>query len=223
MKILLLEDEIMLQNSIQEYLITLGHECLVFSNGKQAFKEIQNNCYDLFLFDINVPGINGLDLFLQIKSTNCFTPVLFITASIDITSISKAFDLGASDYIKKPFHLKELSIRIEKIQNEKITYENEHIILSQNYSYSKTTKTLHYNKQKQELTKKQHDIIKCLCSNINNTMSVDLLRQYVWDHNIVSDATIRTEISRLRKILNEDFIVNQKGLGYKIKRYSKII
>jgi len=220
MKILLLEDELMLQSSILEYLDTLGHTCIAFTDGQKALLEIQKNCYDLFIFDINVPNITGLELFSKVKDDKCFTPVLFISALVDIKSISEAFDLGASDYIKKPFHLKELAIRIEKIESLNNKYQNEHIILSQNYSYSKKDNSLLYNKQIQKLTNKQCSIIQCLCANINNIMSVELLRQYVWNSDIVSDATIRTEISRLRKILKEDFIINQKGIGYKIQKYN---
>jgi DNA-binding winged helix-turn-helix (wHTH) protein len=76
-----------------------------------------------------------------------------------------------------------------------------------------------YNKNIQHLTKKQNDIIDCLCTNIGTIISVDILRQYVWNYEPVSDATIRTEISRLRKVLKEDFIQNHKGIGYKIDRF----
>jgi len=223
MKILLLEDELMLQSSILEYLHTLGHTCIAYSDGQKAFDDIQKNCYDLFIFDINVPKITGLELFSSIKENKCFTPVLFVSALVDIKSISEAFDLGASDYIKKPFHLKELGIRIEKIQAENKNHKNEHILLSENYSFSRQNNTLLYNKAVQQLTKKQCDIITYLSNNINNTMSIELIRQYVWNSDIVSDATIRTEISRLRKILKEDFIINEKTIGYKIKRHIIIL
>ena len=75
------------------------------------------------------------------------------------------------------------------------------------------------NKMISILTKKQSDIIKCLCQNIGIIINFDILREYVWDGDLVSDATIRTEISRLRKVLKEDFIENQKGIGYKVSRY----
>ncbi len=219
MKILLLEDELMLQSSIEEYLETLGHLCYTFGDGKKAKKSLEESIYDLMIFDINVPSLNGLKLFEFIKNNNCHTPVIFISALIDIENITQAFNLGAADYIKKPFHLKELGLRVQKISKDIQDKKRQHIMLSQNYSYSKQESQLLYNKVVQILTKKQSNIIKCLCQNISSIIDFDILREYVWNADLVSDATIRTEISRLRKVLKEDFIQNHKGIGYKVDRY----
>jgi len=219
MKILLLEDELMLQSSIIEYLETLGHICLNFSDGLKAKQSLEINSYDLMIFDINVPSLSGLDLFEYIKNNNCHTPVIFISALIDIQNITKAFNLGAADYIKKPFHLQELGLRVQKISKEIQDKRRQHIILSSNYSYSRDENKLFFNKEVQILTKKQSDIIQCLCINISTIINFDILREYVWNGDLVTDATIRTEISRLRKVLKEEFIQNHKGIGYKIDRY----
>jgi DNA-binding response OmpR family regulator len=209
----------MLQTSITEYLETLNHICYSFSDGLEAQKTLEKNNYDLMIFDINIPSLNGLKLFEYIKKQNCNTPVIFISALIGIKNITKAFTLGAADYIKKPFHLKELGLRVQKISKDIKNKKREHIILSRNYSYSKDENRLFFNNEIQILTKKQSDIIKCLCHNIGSIINFDLFREYVWDNNLVSDATIRTELSRLKKVLREDFIQNHKGLGYKCNRY----
>lgn len=219
MRILLLEDEMMLQSSIVEYLETLGHECVAFSDGLQAQYKLETNQFDLLILDINVPNIDGLSLFKKLQNKQCFTPAIFISALVDIQSISDAFNLGAEDYIKKPFHLKELGLRVQKISKQIENTQRKHILLSLNYSYNKQTNELFYNKNLCTLTKKQSDIIECLCANVGTIISVDILREYVWNGEPVSDATIRTEISRLRKVLKEDFIQNHKGIGYKIDRF----
>ena len=219
MKILLLEDELMLQSSIVEYLEALGHICIAFNNGLKAKDSLEKHNYDLMIFDINVPKLNGLELFESIKNKDCHTPVLFISALVDIENITKAFDLGAADYLKKPFHLKELGLRVQKTSKDIDDKKRQHIILSANYSYSKDTNKLLFNEQEHILTKKQSDIIECLCKNIDTIIDFEILREYVWNADLVSDATIRTEISRLRKVLKEDFINNHKGIGYKINRY----
>lgn len=219
MKILLLEDEIMLQSSIIEYLETLNHKCFGFGDGLECKASLQRDKYDLLIFDINVPSLNGLELFEYIKSKDCHTPVIFISALIDIENITKAFTIGATDYIKKPFHLKELGLRVQKTSKDIDDKKRQHISLSINYSYSKDDNKLFFNNELQHLTNKQARIIKCLCNNIGNIINFDILLEYVWDNDIVSDATMRTEISRLRKALKEDFIQNHKGLGYKIDRY----
>lgn len=219
MKILLLEDELMLQSSILEYLESLGHQCIAYADGLDVQNDLKTTQYDLLILDINVPNINGIDLVEGIKKNNCNTPVIFISALIDIETITQAFDLGANDYIKKPFHLKELAIRVEKISEQMDNIRREHILLSPNYSYMKKENKLLYNNEVQILTKKQHSIIECLCKNIGTIIDFDIFREYAWGSDLVSDATIRAEISRLRKALKEDFIQNHKGVGYKVDRY----
>ena len=219
MKILLLEDELMLQSSILEYLEGLGHKCVAYGDGYDVENDLKTTQYDLLILDINVPNINGIELVHGIKKNNCNTPVIFISALIDIETITEAFDLGASDYIKKPFHLKELAIRVQKISEQMDNTKREHILLSPNYSYLKKENKLVYNNEVQILTKKQHSIIECLCKNIGTIIDFDIFREYAWGSDLVSDATIRAEISRLRRVLKEDFIQNHKGVGYKVDRY----
>ena len=221
MKILLLEDELMLQNSIIEYLDTLGHKCTTFIDGINAKEALDTDIFDLLIFDINVPSLNGLELFEYLKKNNCNTPVIFISALTDINNISDAFTLGAADYIKKPFHLKELGIRVEKVSKSMKDKNRLHILVSKNYSYSKDDNCLYFNDIPQELTKKQLEIVHHLSINAGTIVSCELLREYVWNGSLVSDATIRTEISRLKKSLKEEFIQNHKGLGYKVDRYRK--
>lgn len=219
MKILLLEDEKMLQTSIVEYIETLGHQCEAFSDGEEAANSILKEYYDLLILDINVPSLSGLDLLKEVKDKNCNTPTIFISALVDIENIAQAFDLGAADYIKKPFHLKELALRVQKVANEVDNTKREHILLSKNYSYIKKENKLLFGGKEQILTKKQHSIIECLCQNIGTIINFDIFREYAWHSDLVSDATIRAEISRLRKVLHEDFIQNHKGVGYKVDRY----
>jgi len=218
MKILLLEDELMLQSSIYEYLDTLGYKVNCFSDGKDANDELQCNEYDLLILDINVPNIDGLNIIKNLHQNKTFTPTIFISAAVDIDTISTAFELGAVDYLKKPFHLKELEFRIQKemlnIKNDK----SKHITLSRNYAIDLETNTLYYNKEAQQLTNKKLQIIRYLALNIGVVITIDILREYIWNNEPVSDATIRTEVSRLKKILHEEFIKNIKGVGYIIDR-----
>ncbi len=219
MKILLLEDELMLQTSINEYLDDMGYVVTTFSDGLLAFEELNTNDYDLLLLDINVPTLSGLDVAEKLKENNNFTPTIFISANTDINTISQAFDSGAIDYLKKPFHLKELAIRIQKeIENiQKI--RNKHILLSKNYSLSLDENVLYFNREVQQLTNKKFQIVKYLAKNIGTIITIETLRIYIWDNEPIGDATIRAEMSRLKKELKEDFIKNIKGVGYTINKY----
>lgn len=220
MKILLLEDEMMLRTSIKEYLEDMGYFVTCFSDGKKANDDMMENRYDLHILDINVPNISGLELFEKRNEEHDYTPTIFISANTDIDVISDAFDLGAIDYLKKPFHLKELGIRIQKEIEIIQSNQSKVVNLSKNYSFSMETNTLYYNKDAQQLTKKKLEIIRYLTTNIGIIIDIDTFREYIWDNEPVSDATIRTELNRLKKVLHEDFIKNIKGVGYTIERYN---
>jgi len=219
MKILLLEDELMLRSSIEEYLEALNHEVIGFGNGELALNSLKDSTYDLLVLDINVPKMSGLELLKELNNIEIVTPTIFISANIDIEDISEAFDLGACDYLKKPFHLKELGIRIDRIKKEQEIKSSQRMLLSSKYYFSKNENILFYNKIPQTLTKKQLQILTLLSENIGITVDFEKFRSFVWNDEPVDNATIRAEISRFRKSLKEDFISNIKGVGYKIDKY----
>jgi len=221
MKILLLEQDQILQNSIKNYLTTLGHICFSCHYIQDATHYLEDTVYDLLILSIDEKTHDGLELYENLKKTNFTTPVIFISSLTDIVTISKAFDLGGSEYIKKPFHIKELGYRLQKLSQEIENIKREHILLSPNYSYIKKENKLLFKNVIQPLTKKQFHIIECLCRNLGTIINFDVFREYAWGSDLVSDATIRTELSRLRKVLKEDFIQNYKGIGYKVDRYVK--
>jgi DNA-binding response OmpR family regulator len=221
MKILLLEDELMLQSSIEEYLRSLGHMVRSFSKGDEVIDILKIDLFDIHIFDINVPNINGFEVLKYLQQQKIFTPTIFISALVDIDDITKAFDLGAYDYLKKPFHLKELGLRINNVTQFMDRQNREHILLSQNYTYSKENNELLYYGKVQTLTKKQTLMLELFCHNIDMVLSFEHFRQFVWDHEPIENGIIRSEISRFRRVLKEDFIQNIKGIGYKAKRYIK--
>lgn len=217
MKILLLEDEVMLNDSIHEYLETLGHSVQTYLDGSKAFEDIKNKAYDLLILDINVPGIDGLSFLEKIHALKIQTPAIYISALADIEDISRAYNLGCFDYLKKPFHLKELSLRIDRIQIKK-EIPRVHLRLSKNYSYDQEHSTLLFNNEAQTLTKKQSQIIDLLARNRSMVVDFEQFQEYVWDEQIVDNATIRTEINRLKKVLKEDILINVRGMGYMIEK-----
>jgi DNA-binding response OmpR family regulator len=219
MKILLLEDELMLRTSVEEYLLALNHQVVGFGNGEEALEGLKKETFDLLVLDINVPRISGLELLNELNILEIAVPTIFISANLDIEDISEAFNLGACDYLKKPFHLKELGIRIDRIKKEQKIKSTEHMLLSKKYYFSKKEKVLFFNNNSQILTKKQLQILTLLCENIGIVVDFEKFRSYVWNDEPVDNATIRAEISRLRKSLKEDFISNIKGVGYKINKY----
>ena len=219
MKILLLEDEIMLNESIQEYLEALGHSIDTYFDGLEAFGAIKKNSYDLLILDINVPNMDGLTFLETIHSLKIHVPTIYISALVDIEDISRAYNLGCFDYLKKPFHLKELALRLDRIvlSNE---VPRVHLRLSKNYSYDQEHSTLLFNSVSQTLTKKQSQIIDLLSRNRGRVVDFDQFQEYVWNEQIVDNATIRAEVNRLKKTLQEDVIQNVRGMGYMIEKPS---
>jgi DNA-binding response OmpR family regulator len=215
MKILLLEDERMLSEAIAEYLVALGHRVIPCYDGKDALAQVQSENFDLLILDINVPGIDGLDLLEQLHLLKIRPPAIYISALVDIEGISRAYDLGCFDYLKKPFHLKELSLRIDKVMQTCLIPQS-HVRLSKSYAYDASTSTLLCDNVTQPLSKRQLQIIDLLSRNRGRVVDFDQFRTYIWDDEYVDNATIRAEVSRLKKSLKEDFIQNIRALGYMI-------
>lgn len=215
MKILLLEDEKMLSDAICEYLLALGHSVVATYDGIDALERARSESFDLLILDINVPRLDGLDLLEQLHLLKIRTPAVYISALVDIEGISRAYDLGCYDYLKKPFHLKELSLRIEKVM-QRHQLPQTHLRLSKSYSYDASTSTLLCDNETHPLTKRQSQIIDLLARNRGRVVDFDQFRNYVWDEEYVDNATIRAEMSRLKKSLKEDFIQNIRALGYMI-------
>lgn len=216
MKILLLEDDPILNKTISEYLESTGHKIENFRKGNSALKALQTKEYDLIILDINVPEIDGLTLLEKIYHDKITPPAIFISALIDIEEISRAFELGCHDYLKKPFHLKELSLRIDKMLQ---THHRPqvHTRLSEGYSFDANVSKLYFYNKPQILANRQLAILKLLTANRGSTVSYDSLRYGVWGSDI-DNTTIRAEVSRLKKNLKEDFIINIRSIGYMIDR-----
>jgi len=217
MKILLLEDEVMLNESISEYLQNDGHSVDRFFDGTTAFTTIQRTSYDLLILDINVPGIDGLSFLEKIHTLKIHTPTIYISALVDIEDISRAYDLGCYDYLKKPFHLKELSLRLDRIKLAN-DMPRIHLRLSKTYSYDQEHSILLFDQEPCTLTKRQSQIIDLLARNRGMVVDFEQFGIYVWDEQIVDNATIRAEVNRLKKHLQEDIIINVRGMGYMIEK-----
>jgi DNA-binding response OmpR family regulator len=216
MKILLLEDELMLNDAIVEFLQMHNHEVIPFFEGNAALECIKKEQFDLLILDINVPNIDGLKFLEILQQEKIQTPAIFISAMRGMEEIAKAYELGCYDYLKKPFHLPELLLHIQKIDQLLGIRDKQHIRLSYRYSFDKASDTLLFDQVPVPLTKRQMEIIRLLAIHQGNVVDFEMLRHYIWNDAIIDNATIRAEVSRLKKSLKEDFIVNIRGLGYRI-------
>ena len=216
MQVLLLEDELMLQGAIAEYLMDIGYEVDVFDNGAEVYKHVKKNQYDLFIFDINTPGMDGLSLLTKLQEDKIHVPTIFISAIAEIEQITQAYALGCYDYLKKPFHLQELRLHMERLFKIAEVRAKKFVALSRMYNYDLDNKCLFFDGEEQILTQKQGQIMELFAANKNRVVDFDMLRHYVWEDNPVDNAIIRAEIHRVRQVLHEDLIVTLKGIGYQL-------
>ncbi|AXH15404.1 response regulator transcription factor [Malaciobacter mytili] len=219
MRLLLLEDDLDYKISIKEYLESIDYIVDDFDNGEDALSAIYENKYHLLILDIRVPKLNGYELVKILRQNNDNTPVIYITSLTDINNLSLGYELGCNDYIKKPFSPKELKYRIEQLI--KLFYSNDNsnkIELKPDFIYDVLKTELYKNEKLIPLTKKEAEVVFCLISNKNQFISIDKLRTEVWEDRYICEADIRVCIKKIRDKTSKDFILNQRGVGYKIDR-----
>jgi len=214
MNILLMEDDAVLSDILCDYLREEYNVDYAF-NSSEVFEHLESKKYDLFIFDINVTGKNGLELLEEIREFNDTTPTIFITAYTDTTYLKRAFDLGAHDYIKKPFELEELSVRIENTKRLfNIETKNE-IIIAPNISYFPDLKEITKDNKKHSLGAKNTLLLSYFIANRGRLLSSEEITQNVWDFDSMpSDATLRSHIRTLRDIIGKEKISTLRGEGY---------
>lgn len=213
MKILLLEDDIQLNFAISTYLKTKGYIVETFDEEYELFSALEYNSYDLFIFDINLSTMNGLDILFHIRKTNILTPIIIITASLEINNLTKAYNYGCNEYIKKPFHLKELDVRMHKL----LKNDFESLIIKESLIYIKDSQEISFENQTIKLRKKELRFIELLCLKINKLVTYDEIIDYVWENEIKEDYPIRQLVNNIRRKIPLDFIITVFGLGYKIE------
>ncbi len=220
MKILLLEDDKILSEIIEEYLVNSSYEVTICYSGYEAEELAYEKSFDLFLFDVNVPDINGFTLLESIRKRGVNTPAIFITSLNTSKDMQDGFASGADDYIKKPFEIQELLLRINNIKRIYNIDSTQKVMLRENIKFDMLTNTVTNANNIYSLTKKEAQILQYLYTHSYKNISTEELISNVWEYdNMPSEATIRTYIKNLRKYIGEDNIVTVKSIGY---RFNKI-
>ena len=209
-KIFLLEDDFSLNESIKEMLEESGFVVDTFYNGQKAFENILGD-YALYIFDINVPNIDGITLLEKVKSMNPSAKVIIISANIDIDKITQAYENDCEDYIKKPFDLQEFRLKIRKITNQ---YEIEKI---ENLFFNMRKRVLYENEIEINLTKSERNLLYLLINNRGEKITHNQIEEFVYNGVSKTSVAVRTLIKRLRAKLPKDSIKNSLDEGYYIK------
>ncbi len=216
MKILLLEDDFSLREVIKDELEATGFLVYAFNNGEEAFDSLLTITYDLFLLDINVPGVDGYQFLKEIRECSNNSPAIFISSYSDIDHLSKGYEYGCNDYLRKPFSLQELILRVKEQLKTKVIQTDKTILdLGNNYSYNTLSNTLCFDERPINLIPKERLFIEFLVKNRNRILPTEEIADYVWD-GFVDMNSLRVLVYKLRKKLPEPLIENVKGSGYRI-------
>lgn len=219
-KILIVEDEKQMAMFIEMELIHEGYEANVSHNGIDAIKKIEKNGYDLILLDIMLPGLNGMEVCKEIRC-NYNIPIIMVTAKSDINDKVKGLDIGANDYITKPFAIEELLARIRVIERNNIPSCKYNEIKFKDIIINNSTHQVLRSGKKIDLTKKEYDLLETLLINKNIVLTREQLIEKIWGYDYEGDTNVVDVFIRyLRSKIDDDFedklITTVRGVGYVI-------
>ena len=216
MKILLLEDDVILNEIIEEFLLSLNYDVITAFDGFLAEELIYEESFDLLLFDVNIPNITGFELLKNIRQNNINIPIIFITSRHTADDVKIGFNSGCDDYIKKPFELSELQLRIENIKRLRQIDNHGQIKIDNDTFYNYEKKVIIRNNEEFNLSKIESKILEYFLKNKNKAISIDEISVNNWLYDEMPESTtIRTYIKNLRKKLNDETITTLKGIGYR--------
>lgn len=212
MKILLLEDNQKLNETIKKRLSLKNYNVDACLDGADALEKITDG-YSCFILDINVPNVDGIKILKKIREFYDDVPVIIISASVELDVIKESYDFGCNDYLKKPFFIDELEIKIEKLCN----IQDDFIHFDENCYFDYKSSTVVIDKEEQRLTKKERLLMNLFLTKKNQVLSYETIENYVWEGSFASLESIRSLIRRLRKVLTRDYIQTVVDTGYIFK------
>ena len=219
-KILLLEDDMALNETIVDYLENLNYDVISVYDGNSAMDTIYENSFDLLLLDVNVPDINGFEILKSVREQDITTPAVFITSLNSMVDLENGFESGCDDYIRKPFALKELKLRVETILKREFFHQNNSKIqIDTNIFYDSNNDLLSIDGEDIQLNNKDAKLLKLFLQNAEQILSHETIYSTLWEYDEqISESALRTYIKNLRKYLGKEKIVSIKKLGYKFTK-----
>ncbi len=223
MKLLLIEDEKELALSIQKYLTNNDFICQWVDNAKAAIDKISIYDYDCILLDLMLPDGNGFEILKELKDQNNAEGIIIISAKETLETRIEGFNLGADDYLTKPFHLSELLVRIQALIRRK-NFKGSNIVSFNEIHIDILSKTVKVNNKKIDTTKKEIDLLLYLIGNENRVLSKSAIAEHLsgdMADMLDNHDFVYAHIKNLKKKLNDagsgDYIKSVYGLGYKWK------
>ncbi|MGJ1430315.1 response regulator transcription factor [Sphingobacterium spiritivorum] len=221
--ILLAEDEVLMGKIIKEALESRGFTVTWVTDGLKAFSSFRAQRPDICIFDVMMPVQDGFTVAKEIRKVDNDIPILFLTAKSSTADIVEGFELGANDYLKKPFSMEELIVRIKSQLKRsapiKETSTSPEIAIGK-YKLNFENLSLQYGPLKQDLTFKEAMLLKMLVDNKNGVLDRSIALKYIWgDESYLLSRSMDVFITKLRRMLSKDEdikIVNIRGIGFKL-------
>lgn len=205
----------MLNEMICEYLNANHHETTSVKSYEKALNLAYENDFDLWIFDVKVIGGNGFELLEELRNANKLTPCIFTTSLNDIKDLNKGFLSGCDDYLKKPFELAELLLRVNNLIKWNYAHKTNQLEdLGDNLSFDIYKKTLYKNGKAINLSNKESRLLALFLQNKNRVLTREEIYSSIWDYDeIPSELSLRVYIRNLRKYLGKR-IVSRPKIGY---------
>jgi len=214
--ILLLEDDIQLNETIKQFLEFKGYEVYAVYDALKAEEVAYEKHIDLMLLDVKVPHGSGFDFLKHIRREGKETPAIFITSLNSVEDVEKGFALGCDDYIRKPFALKELLVRVESLLKRSFGTHETQIDLGDGLLFDIKELVLTHNNQKIGLKTKEVKLLSLFLQHSNELLDYDKINEALWEYDEEpSSGSLRTYIKRIRAAIGKDKIETVKNIGYR--------
>ncbi len=213
--ILLLEDDELFCETLKDFLEEEGFLVESVRDGKSALDRVYEKSFDILLLDVKVPQINGFDFLKLLRDSGDETPAVFITSLTSIKDLSKGFLVGGDDYLKKPFELEELLIRINALL--KRNKKDDLIKIDEEFVLDIKRKQLYKNGKVLDLHLKDIQLLTLFVKNRGKVVTKEMILETLWPREEPSFGAIRVYVNNLKKIFSKDKIKNIRGIGYKFE------
>ena len=216
--LLLLEDDPALHEILTEFLEEADFTVLGALNAEEARDLIYENPCDLLLLDVKVPGQSGFDLLSDLRKSGVSIPAIFLTSLNEVTDLSRGFEVGCDDYLRKPFELQELLIRIEALLKRRFYHRSEEgIVLCEGVRFFPESNRLQSGEQSVTLPPKEYALLKLLCEHRGRVVPKELVADRLWGlGEEPSEMSLRTHLKNLRKLIGKDAIETIRSVGYRL-------
>lgn len=217
MKLLFLEDDTLFSETIVDFLEENDIEVVHVHDGEEALEYTYHTRFELYLFDINVPKLNGTTLLKLLRDAGDSTPTLFLTSHTDKETLMQGYDVGADDYIKKPVDIDELLLKIRAIEKRVYSGGQRQVCLQENIYFDTQTKQVKEEGMRLKLPQKALTLLALLIQHKGNMVSKEEIIQHLWHDELYSEGSLRVYISHIKKLLPKGGLKNIKGIGYSLE------